>query len=677
MLAETIDACRNWSAEIDADGVCWLCIDKFESPVNVLSRDVLEEFEKIVGALRATPPTGLVIYSGKDKGFIAGADINEFPQLTSVDEVRTLVRRGQQGLNALSDLPCPSVAAMDGFALGGGLELALACDWRIAVDVDQRTLGLPEVKLGLHPGFGGTVRAVNLVGVRQAMQMMLAGGSVAPKKALKIGLIDKLTTSETWRNDAQNLVRRQVSNRKPPLLDRLLGLRPVRGLLAGQLSKTVARRAKPEHYPAPYAIIDLWQQYGADGAAAYEAEAASFAKLVETPASRNLVRVYFLQERLKHSTGSDGAEIKHVHVVGAGTMGGDIAAWVALRGFTVTLQDQSIERVQPALERAEKLFSKRLSDPGNLAETRARLVADVTGEGVRNADLIIEAIFEDRDVKQTLYRELEPRMKADAVLATNTSSIPLEELAPCLAKPERLIGLHFFNPVAKLPLVEVVSWPGSGSGAIAGGLSFTRQIGKLALPCKSSPGFLVNRILAPYMAEALELSREGVSYAEIDKAAVDFGMPMGPVELIDSVGIDVGLHVAEILSPLVGREVAPELKERVAAGHLGQKTGQGFYEYVDRRPVRPKGPVPVNEQAQERLVAALVNEAAACLADGVVADADLVDAGVIFGTGFAPFRGGPLHFAKSRGINAMVSSLERLEDELGPRFRPSSGWRKL
>ena len=302
MLAETIDACRNWSAEVDTDGVCWLCIDKSDSPVNVLSRDVLEEFEKIVGALRANPPSGVVIYSGKEKGFIAGADINEFPKLTSADEVTALVRRGQQGLNALSDLPCPTVAAIDGFALGGGLELALACDWRLAIDADQRTLGLPEVKLGLHPGFGGTVRAVNLVGVRQAMQLMLAGGSIAQKKGLKIGLIDKLTTTEAWRNDAKGLVGRPASDRKPPLLDRLLGFGPVRGLLASQLAKTVARRAKPDHYPAPYAIIDLWQRYGADGAAAYEAEAASFAKLVETPASRNLVRVYFLQERLKHST---------------------------------------------------------------------------------------------------------------------------------------------------------------------------------------------------------------------------------------------------------------------------------------------------------------------------------------------------------------------------------------
>lgn len=334
--------------------------------------------------------------------------------------------------------------------------------------------------------------------------------------------------------------------------------------------------------------------------------------------------------------------------------------------------------IQPALDRAAKLFEKRLKDPAELAATRDRLRADMAGDGVSNADFVIEAIFEDRDVKQALYRQLEPRMKADAVLATNTSSIPLEDLAPSLQHPQRLIGLHFFNPVAKLPLVEVVSANRSSAETVARGLSFTRRIGKLPLPCRSHPGFLVNRILAPYMAEALEMVREGVPLADIDQAAVDFGMPMGPIELMDSVGIDVALHVAEILAPLAGRKVAPELQELVAAGHLGKKTGQGFYLYSNNKPVRPPAAgEPVDNDMQDRLMLAFINEAVACLADKVVADADLIDAGVIFGTGFAPFRGGPLHYARTMGINAMLKTLDGLAERYGERFKPSAGWTEL
>ena len=334
--------------------------------------------------------------------------------------------------------------------------------------------------------------------------------------------------------------------------------------------------------------------------------------------------------------------------------------------------------VEPALVRAEKLFAKRL--PGEEARRAAkdRLVADVAGDGVPAADLVIEAIFENREAKQTLYQQLEPRMRADAVLATNTSSIPLQELLTGLKDPQRFIGLHFFNPVAKLPLIEVVQTSSTSTAAMDGGLAFARQIGKLPVPCQSQPGFLVNRILAPYMAEALELAREGVPIAEIDHAAVDFGMPMGPVELADSVGLDIALSVARILGPVIGRPAAPELEKLVEAGHLGQKSGRGFYLYHDGRPVRPRGGGgEVRAEVQDRLVLSFLNEAADCLAEGVVADADLIDAGVIFGTGFAPFRGGPLHYARERGIHTIVSQLQGFEQRLGARFAPSAGWQRL
>ncbi|MGI9342910.1 MAG: 3-hydroxyacyl-CoA dehydrogenase NAD-binding domain-containing protein [Gammaproteobacteria bacterium] len=679
-VREAAKDARNWSLEIDDDGIAWLCIDKADASTNVLSGDVLKEFERIIIALAEAPPAGLVLHSGKDSGFILGADINEFPNLKTATDAYEVIRRGQRMLDQLEGLPCSTVAMIDGMALGGGLEIALACDYRVVAKEDKSTLGLPEVQLGVHPGFGGTVRAVRLIGVNQAMPLMLTGRPMRPAKAAKIGLVDKVVPADQLRDAARKLARGPAPQRSSGLLDKLLHLGPIRPLIANRIRATVAGRAKQEHYPAPYAMIDLWQRHGAADDAAYDAEAKSFSELMQTPTSRNLVRVYFLQERLKQAGGRKpaGGATGHVHVVGAGVMGGDIAAWCALKGYDVTLQDRELRYIEPALARAAKLFEKKVRNPDALQATRDRLAADVDGDGAAVADFIIEAIFEDLDAKQALYRQLEPRMKAGAILATNTSSIPLEDLAPCLADPSRLIGLHFFNPVAKLPLVEVVRATGSSEDAIASGLAFARAIGKLPLPCKSHPGFLVNRILAPYMAEALDLLREGFAPAEIDKAATEFGMPMGPIELIDSVGVDVALHVAEILGPLVDRPVAPELGELVAAGKLGQKTGSGFYEYRDRKPVRP----PVQMTAAlagitDRLILAFVNEAVACLADGVVDDPDLIDGGVIFGTGFAPFRGGPIHYARERGIDAVLDGLKKLEDRHGPQFHPSDGWAEL
>ena len=664
----------NWQVEYSPDRIVWLGIDKQDASTNVLSRDVMLEFESIIEHLTANPPSGLIIYSLKKNGFISGADINEFPSIGSEADAFALLRHGHEVLERFIALPCA------GYALGGGLELAMACDVRVVADADKRTLGLPEVQLGLHPGLGGTVRAVQLAGITQAMPLMLAGNSVSPRKARKIGLVDKVVEPGRLQETAAKLARRPAPRRRRNILERILHHDKVRPILARRMRAGVARKASPEHYPSPYAIIDLWEQHGAAAPAAYDAEARSFARLIETDTSRNLVRVYFLQERLKRTADSDqpGATATHIHVVGAGIMGGDIAAWCALQGLFVTLQDRELRFIEPALKRANRLFAKRLSNPDNRSAASQRLVADVDGDGVPQADIIIEAIFEDRDAKRELFARIEPRMKHGAVLATNTSSIPLEELATGLKNPGRLIGLHFFNPVAKLPLVEVVRAESSGTPALAAGLAFARQIGKLPLPCRSCPGFLVNRILAPYMAEALELVAEGVPLAEIDHAAVSFGMPMGPIELIDSVGVDVALHVAEILSPIVDRPVNPELQKLVSAGRLGQKTGHGFYQYQERKPVKPTVEATnVSSDVQERLMLAFVNEAAHCVADAVVDDPALIDGGVIFGTGFAPFRGGPLNYARHRGIDDVVANLTDLSERCGDRFRPSQAWDSL
>jgi 3-hydroxyacyl-CoA dehydrogenase/enoyl-CoA hydratase/3-hydroxybutyryl-CoA epimerase len=366
---------------------------------------------------------------------------------------------------------------------------------------------------------------------------------------------------------------------------------------------------------------------------------------------------------------------RRVHVVGAGVMGGDIAAWCALRGLKVTLQDREMKYVEPALERAQKLFKKKIRDPLLRKAATERLVADVDGSGVDDADVIIEAIFENAEAKMALYADMEPRMKPGALLATNTSSIPLETLREGLLRPNGLIGLHFFNPVAMMPLVEVIHTREADAESIDLGLAFCKRIDKLPLPCLSGPGFLVNRVLGPYMMEALLAAEEGIPLAMIDKTALEFGMPMGPIELVDAVGVDVAYHVGQILGEAFGAPVPGNLKKMVDAKQLGKKTGKGFYEYKDGKPIKPAvGDAIMPEDLPDRLVLAMVNEAVACLREGVVSDADLVDAGVIFGTGFAPFRGGPISYARARGVKAIYERLAELEREHGPRFKADPGW---
>jgi 3-hydroxyacyl-CoA dehydrogenase/enoyl-CoA hydratase/3-hydroxybutyryl-CoA epimerase len=579
-------------------------------------------------------------------------------------------------LQRLEDLPCPTVAAINGYCLGGGLELALACRHRVAADDPKVTLGLPEVLLGIHPGFGGTVRAVQLVGVATAMDLMLTGKNLRPDKALRAGLVDSVVPPAQLREACKKLALNPRPRRRAPLGQRLLDLPPLRGIVAGKIEQQVRRRARRAHYPAPYAIVDLWRRHGASTRTGYEAEAQSVAQLVCTPASRNLVRVFFLQERLKALGGKDLPAGGHVHVVGAGVMGGDIAAWCALRGFTVTLQDRGTEFVQPALDRARTFFDKRARVPGKADEQMSRLRADIEGTGVADATVVIEAIFEDADAKRALYARVEPQLRPGAVLATNTSSLILEPLATGLAAPGRLVGLHFFNPVAQMPLVEVIESTQTDPAARAAALAFTRAIDKLPLPCRSAPGFLVNRVLMPYMTEAMLAAQEGVPLAAIDAAAVQFGMPMGPIELADVVGLDVCLHVGRILADAFGGPAPEAVAPLVAAGKLGRKSGEGLYLWRDGKAVKPAVDPGYRtpDDLQDRLLLPLVNEAMAVLREGVVADADLIDAGVIFGSGFAPFRGGPLRYARERGVAETVSALRGLAARYGERFQPDAGW---
>jgi 3-hydroxyacyl-CoA dehydrogenase / enoyl-CoA hydratase / 3-hydroxybutyryl-CoA epimerase len=673
------DVAPAWKLERDAEGIAWLSFDKPNTSANVLSAAVLAELNEHLATFDREPPRGLVLISAKKSGFIAGADIREFTGIRDETSGYTLIRRGQQVFDRLEALSCPSVAAIHGFALGGGLETALACRYRVGVADERLSLGLPEVQLGLHPGFGGTVRTVRLIGVRAAMELMLTGKPVRGDKALKLGLLDRLVPAADLRATARELILREPPPQRPPLTTRLLSHALVRPFLKGPLTAQVARRAPRAHYPAPYAIIDLWARYGAHGSAAFEGEARSMARLFLSDTSRNLVRVFLLQDRLKAGGGKSAGELRHVHVIGAGVMGGDIAAWSALRGFTVTLQDRSAELIEPALKRARELFDKRLKDPALNAAALARLTADVGGAGVADADVVIEAIFENLEAKQALYASIEPQLKSTALLATNTSSIVLEPLAERLANPARLVGLHFFNPVAQMPLIEVVHAEGTDATALTTASVFARRIDKLPLPCKSAPGFMVNRVLTPYMYEAMLAAQEGVPLETIDRAAVDFGMPVGPIELIDVVGLDVAAHVGEIIAAELKRPVTQiaHLTELIAAKRLGRKSGAGFYQWREGKAVKARETPPPPEDLTDRLILVLVNECVACLREGVVGDADLADAAVIFGAGFAPFRGGPLTYARARGTGDVLARLRELAARHGARFAPDAGWGAL
>ncbi|MBN8480489.1 MAG: enoyl-CoA hydratase/isomerase family protein [Xanthomonadales bacterium] len=667
---------RHWSSERDAEGIVVLAFDRAGSSVNTFAREVLDELDEILERLSFEPPKGLVIRSAKAAGFIAGADIREFEGYGRSGRVLDAITNGQRVLERIARLPCATVAAIHGHCMGGGTELALACRYRVASRDPSTRIGLPEVKLGIFPGWGGSARLPYLIGAPKALEFMLSGRTASAENARAMGLVDAVTSPELLVERAREMIRRPPQR---PLAQRLTAWAtntwPARQILAPVVRKQTAAKARPEHYPAPFALIETWRKGGGLGTRLRN-EARAVARLAQTPTARNLIRVFFLQERLKGLGSGTEHGIRRVHVVGAGVMGGDIAAWSALRGFDVSLQDRELKYVQPALERARELFNKRLKSADRIEPALARLRADVEGEGVASADLVIEAIFENAEAKEALYRSLEPRMKDSALLASNTSSIPLDELRKAVATPARFLGLHYFNPVALMPLVEIVRQDALDPAIEKRALAFCKAIDKLPVPVKGTPGFLVNRILMPYMLEAVRLYGEGVPGPVLDKAAKKFGMPMGPIELADTVGLDVAASVGRELGPFLGLEIPAGMESLLASGKRGKKDGEGFYRWEDGKPVKPE--VDPNYSApsdiEDRMILPMLNESVACLHDGVVDDADLLDAGVIFGTGFAPFRGGPIQYIRDTGADALKARLELLVQRHGDRFAPRPGW---
>jgi 3-hydroxyacyl-CoA dehydrogenase/enoyl-CoA hydratase/3-hydroxybutyryl-CoA epimerase len=672
---------RHWHTEQDAEGVLWVYFDKADSSANTLDAEVLQEFGRILETLEIKSTKALVLRSLKPGGFCAGADISQFTSY-SEEEGRELLQDGHRILDQLEKLRIPTIAVVHGHCLGGGLELALACDLRIGIS-GKLEMGFPEIQLGLHPGLGGTFRLTELIDPLAAMTMMLTGKSSHDKQTRTRGLVDALVPERLLDSALNAAIAGKLKKRKQSLRGKLTNAAPVRKLAAARMRSETGKRAPEPHYPAPYRLIDLWETHGGERKTMQRAEIDSFISLLDTDTSRNLVRVFFLREGLKQAARTE-TSINHVHVIGAGAMGGDIAAWYALQGCRVTLSDVDNKPIAAAIKSVGQLCRSKHRSATETRDTFDRLIADPTGQGIALADLVIEAVPENPELKEKIFRDVEPRLKDDAILASNTSSIPLDTLASYLKNPKRLVGIHFFNPVAKMLIVEVVGHKKIDKAIHARAMAFTNAIGKLPVAVQSYPGFLVNRALTPYLMEAVMLLDEGVDKSRIDQAALDFGMPMGPVELADQVGLDICLHVAEVLRESLETpmpEVPDWLQEKVDRGELGRKSGKGFYQWKKgkaHKDTKESDPDSSNNQSlQDRLLLPMLNACVECRRQDVVADLDDLDAAMIFATGFAPFRGGPMHYARQRGVDDIVATLEQLSEKHGERFKPDPGWQDM
>ena len=630
---------KHWRWEKDKDGLVWLTFDKQGESANTFSRQALEELRNSLRAIAAENPRGLIIRSAKD-GFIAGADVEEFTRFKSPQEAMAFVKLGWDVFQELHELPFPTTAMVNGFCMGGGVELSLACRYRVALD-DKARFALPEVMLGIMPAWHGVQWLPKLVGPAAAFDMLLTGKTVDAKRAKRMGLVDQAVPLRILENTAR-MVTLEAKPRAPLGFMKRMMAGPLKGFVVSQARKQVAKKARREHYPAPYAILEFWRKYDGNPFLASADPSASVEALFAHPTTANLIRIFFLQERMKGLGKGSDFKARHVHIVGAGVMGGDIAAICAMRGLTVTLQDTAPDRLAPAVKRAAQLYKRRVRDPLRVRDAMDRLIPDIGGQGARQADVIIEAIFENLEAKRDLFAKMESIAKPGAILATNTSSLKLADIATALKDPARLVGIHFFNPVPLLQLVEVVQGSQTRPEIAKNAAGFVRQIDKLPLPTKDSPGFLVNRVLGPYMQNAFRMIDEGAKPETLDAAMEEFGMPMGPAELADTVGLDICLHAGKSLAK-DATSIPRVLGSNVEAGRLGKKTGQGIYRWVNGKAQKGEADA-YGQELIERLIGPYLAEAQRVLDEGIVADADLVDAGLIFGTGFAPFRGGPLHY---------------------------------
>ncbi|HMJ58969.1 MAG TPA: 3-hydroxyacyl-CoA dehydrogenase NAD-binding domain-containing protein [Gemmatimonadales bacterium] len=682
------------------DGIAVVVLDCKGQPVNTISRAVKDEFRACFEALANDASVQAVaLFSGKPENFIAGADIEEFVKLTSAAEAERLSADGQDMLDQVARFPKPVAVGIQGACLGGGFEFALACSYRVASNHPKTQIGLPEIQLGILPGAGGCQRLPRLVGARAALDMILAGKAERAEKAFRLGMVDELVPPPILRSITIAAARRMAGGWRPKrhrpggFMGWLLDGNPLGRMLVFRTARKQLEAKTGGNYPAPFAALEA-VEYGlrhgmAEG---FKRESQLFGQLAVTDVSRKLVQIFFATNALKKDMGVDGAPapvaVHRLGIVGSGFMGSGIAGTsVAQAVVDVRMKDSDLTRVAAGLRAAREILDDRLKRRRITKYEHARLVALLSGgdsyAGFWRAELTIEAVFEEIAVKQQVLREFEAATPDGAVFASNTSTIPITSIAEAARVPERVVGMHFFSPVAKMPLLEVIPGKRTAPGVVSTAVAFGRRMGKTVIVVKDSPGFWVNRILAPYANEIGHLLAEGASVETIDGMAVRFGFPVGPVTLLDEVGLDVAEKVAHVMLAAYGDRLQPAagVAALVKAGRLGRKSGRGFYEYrggkkrgVDASAyellgVHPNGG-PRPAEVLQRLVLGILNEAARAVGEGVVRSPRDGDIGAIFGFGFPPFRGGPLRHADDLGAARLVADLERLAERLGPRFAP-------
>ncbi len=695
----------NLTRSLLPSGTCVLTFDRPDSSANIFDADTFAELNAHLDWLESTEGAvakGLILASAKPKIFLAGADLHGFTKDPSPEKISDLIRLGHRTFARITKLRIPSCAAIHGLALGGGCEVSLACDWRVASTDKETKIGLPETMIGILPGWGGSTLLPRLVGLPAALPMILGGKQMAAVPALKIGLVDAVGPRESLLPQAEKLL---AKGKRPPGKRQWANLAPAAALIARKAKGDVLAKTGG-HYPAPLRALEVAvQNLRGTVEEGFENERKAFVELATGPEARQLLGIFMLQERAKKlplpadmaAPAKPAPEIKRAAVIGAGVMGAGIAQWLAARGTNVLLKDVAAEPLAKGMQGIGKLFGdavkRRRFTPAEAQAARDRIIPAATDVPMRDRELVIEAALEKLEVKQELFRALEKAVGPDAVLATNTSALSVDAIASALERPERLVGIHFFNPVHKMQLVEVVRGPRTSPEALDAALRFVKAIGKLPVIARDRPGFIVNRILTPYIAQAGLLLIEGYRTRDIDRAMERFGMPMGPLRLMDEVGLDIGRHVAADLAARLDQPV-PQLgamgDEMIGRKWLGRKTGRGFYVHapgskkaevnvdVERLPGMPTEMKPANAALfHDRLLLPMINEAARVLEEGVADAPEDVDFAMIFGTGFAPFRGGPLRYADTLGAQKIVAGLEALAAKHGGTFAPCARLKEM
>jgi 3-hydroxyacyl-CoA dehydrogenase/enoyl-CoA hydratase/3-hydroxybutyryl-CoA epimerase len=685
------------------EGLAVLSFDRPDSKVNLLASPVMLGLDETLDAVEEDIARGairaLLIRSAKADNFIAGADIDELAAFPDADAATQASRRGQEIFNRLERLSIPTLAAINGSCLGGGLELALACTYRVAGDGPATRLGLPETQLGILPGLGGTVRLPRLVGLAAALDMILSARQLSAKRAARIGLVDRVVAGESFENEVAALAGDFASGKTP--LRRRRRARAARLIKDGPPARWIIRRMSRKavlartrgHYPALPAAIDVTVSgLGTSAEKAYRREAEAFGALAVTRECTNLIAVFRLIEGArKRRPAGDAATIQQAAVVGAGVMGAGIAELLAYQSIPVQVVDVDDERARAGVERARGLLEKaatRSEWSDEDLRVRAGCLQTATGyDGFGDVDLVIEAVLEQMEIKHAVFAGIEARARPTTVIATNTSALSISELQRSLQQPERVCGLHFFNPPHRMPLVEVVRGAQTDPATLATAFQLAARLGKTPIVVEDTPGFVVNRVLAAYLTEAGHLLQTGMAIKSLDRVMSRFGMPMGPARLLDEIGLDVVAHVSETLANAFGERFvpAPLMSEVLATGVTGRKGGRGFYLYEGgkRKGINPEieellrtasaGRLPSATEAEERMVFGMVNEAARTLDDGVVDSPEALDVAMIMGTGFPPFRGGLLRYADRLGLDLVAMRLRLYAAKVGDRFEPAPG----